>query len=175
MENIYTPVDADKLEQILKQYNYDPKKTEFLVSGFRNGFTLGYEGEENVKLTAPNLKFQPGVGSETELWNKVMKEVKALRYAGPYEQIPFKDKFIQSPIGLVPKNGGINTRLIFHLSHPRRPASKEQLSVNVNTNKELCSVRYPDFSKAVQLCVNEGKTVTVHIQTGKLLLGIFLF
>ena len=47
-------------------------------------------------MTAPNLKLT--VGNETILWNKVMKEVKAKRYAGP-----FTEDFIQSPIGLVPK------------------------------------------------------------------------
>ena len=52
---------------------------------------------------SPNLKIK--VGSATELWNKVMTEVKARRYAGPYETVPFK-YFIQSPIGLVPKDKG---------------------------------------------------------------------
>ena len=42
------------------------------------------------------------------LWNKVMKEVEAKRFAGPFEKIPF-DNFIQSPIGLVPKDGGKST------------------------------------------------------------------
>ena len=47
-----------------------------------------------------------------------MKEVKEGRYAGPFESIPF-DSYIQSPIGLVPKDGGKDTRLIFHLSYIR--------------------------------------------------------
>ena len=58
-------------------------------------------------------------GQETEiiLWNKVMKEVKEKRFAGPFKEIPF-EHFIQSPIGLVPKDGGKYYRLIFHLSYP---------------------------------------------------------
>ena len=81
-----------------------------------------------------------------------MKEVKAKRYAGPYkfEEIPFEN-FIQSPIGLVPKDGGKDTRLIFHLSYPRSGSS-----VNSETPKELCSVKYPDFAEAIRLCVKEG-------------------
>ena len=67
-------------------------------------------------LNARNLKLN--VGSKTELWNKVMKEVKEKRYAGPYHKIPF-EYYIQSPIGLVPKDHGKSTRLIFHLSYPR--------------------------------------------------------
>ena len=55
-----------------------------------------------------------GVGNETEMWNKIMKDVSAKRVAGPFDKIPFTN-FIQSPIGLVPKAGN-KTRLIFHLS-----------------------------------------------------------
>ena len=154
LENIFTPVDADKLHQILTESDYDSQKTEFLVKGFKEGFSLGYQGSFQIKMESPNLKIQLGVGSELELWNKVMKEVKAKRYAGPYEAIPFDDHYIQSPIGLVPKDGGKNTRLIFHLSYPRNGSN---LSVNSNTPKEMCTVKYPDFSKAVQLCLQEGK------------------
>ena len=64
------------------------------------GFSLGYQGPEEIQKTSDNLKFS--IGNETELWNKVMKEVKNQRYAGPFEKIPFKN-YIQSPIGLVPK------------------------------------------------------------------------
>ena len=82
LEDIVTPINAEKLKQILDEFGYDPGKTEHLVSGFRIVFSLGYCGNPNVKITSPNLKLR--VGSEVELWNKVMKEVKALRYAGPF-------------------------------------------------------------------------------------------
>ena len=82
-----------------------------------------------------------------------MKEVKENRYAGPFEHIPF-DNYIQSPIGLVPKNGGKDTRLIFHLSYPRGRGT----SVNANTPAEICSVKYPDFNEAIQLCLRQGKS-----------------
>ena len=143
------------MEKILRDTNYDADKTEFLVRGFSEGFTLGYEGPLDMKLQSPNLRFQDGVGSELEMWNKIMKEVEAKRYAGPYDEIPFDDYFIQSPIGLVPKDGGKNTRLIFHLSHTRN--SEKILSVNGNTPKEMCQVKYPDFAKAIQLCLKAGK------------------
>ena len=45
LDNLITPVDADRLEQILLESNYNKSKTQFLVDGFRNGFTLGYQGE----------------------------------------------------------------------------------------------------------------------------------
>ena len=118
---------------------------------FTNGFSIGYNGPKDVKLTSPNLKFRE-VGDKITLSNKVMKEVKAKRYARPFEKIPF-DNYIQSPIGLVPKDGGKDTRLIFHLSYPRGRGT----SVNANTPEHLCKVKYPDFNKAVQICIREGK------------------
>ena len=148
-----TPVDADALERLLNETQYDRKKSEFLLDGFRNGFSLEYQGPVDVKITSKNLKFR-GVGNETILWNKVMKEVKLMRYARPFREIPFKDSFIQSPIGLVPKDGGSDTRLIFHLSHPWGTNQ----SVNFNTPKEKLKVKYPDFSKAVQLCIAAGRS-----------------
>ena len=101
-----------------------------------------------VKRTAPNLKLN--VGNETILWNKVMKEVGLGRYAGPYEKPSF-EYYIQLPIGLVPKDNGVNARLIFHLSYPRSGDS-----VNSGTPKELCSVQYCEFDEAIKRCIEEG-------------------
>ena len=82
-----------------------------------------------------------------------MKEVKEGRYAGPFANVPF-DNYIQSPIGLVPKDGGNKTRLIFHLSHPRDP--ERGTSVNGSTPEELTSVKYLTFDDAVRLCIKAG-------------------
>ena len=152
MTNIVTPVKSDVLQMMLEESNYDKKWTRFLVDGFTNGFDIGYHGRMDMKVTAPNLKFGE-LGDEMTSWNKIMKEVKLKRYAGPFETIPFQH-YLQSPIGLVPKDNGKDTRLIFHLSYPRGPQST---SLNANTPSELCSVKYPDFSDAVQLCLREGQ------------------
>ena len=103
-----------------------------------------------MQMTANNLKFR-GVGNPTILWNKIMKEVGEKRVAGPFKEIPYK-YFIQSPVGLVSKDGGADCRLIFHLSHPHGDGT----SVNVNTPKSLCTVKYPNFSEAIQLCLKTG-------------------
>ena len=103
-----TPVDIDLFEKLLIEANYDQNETRFLTNGFRFGFPLQYHGKPDVQLVAPNLKFK--IGTEEELWRKVMKEVKLGRFAGPFDKIPYK-YFIQSPIGLVPKDGGKATRL----------------------------------------------------------------
>ena len=82
--NIMTPVDVDMFQQLLLESNYDQAKTEYLVTGFRNGFDLCYEGPlEKVRREAPNLKLY--MGSQTELWNKIMLEVKVGHYVDPFE------------------------------------------------------------------------------------------
>ena len=145
LENVVTPIDVTELQNLLAETCYDKSKTNSIINGFKHGFSLEYTGSRQQKLTAPNLPLT--VGSELDLWNKVMKEVELGRFAGPYLEPPFKN-FIQSPIGLVPKDGGRKTRLIFHLSYPRN----SMRSVNSNTPQEKRSVHYKDFNDAVDLC-----------------------
>ena len=80
---------------------------------------------------------------------KLMKEVSLGRVAGPFDQVPFEN-FIQSPIGLVLKDRGTQTCLIFHLSYEFVDGLG---SVNSHIPKELCSVQYPDLDTAVHLCL----------------------
>ena len=151
LTDLVTPVQVNKLKQLLEESHYDQNKTEFLVNGFTKGFKIGYAGDrKQIKMKSANLKLV--VGSKIELWNKVMKEVKELRYAGPFPEIPFEN-YIHSPIGLVPKDQGQKTRLIFHLSHPRDQGT----SVNQNTPTELSTVKYKDFDEVVKLCISVGK------------------
>ena len=76
-----------------------------------------------------------------------MKEVKLGRYTGPFDSPPF-EHYIQSPIGLVPKDGGKKTRLIFHLSYDFGP-SEDRKSFNYHTLDHLCSVKYHDIDHVV--------------------------
>ena len=148
LEGIITPVNPDILEQLLVTSNYDSQEMNFLVNGFRHGFDIGYKGPHNRKDMADNIPLQ--VGSKEELWSKIMKEVKAKRFAGPFRKPPFKN-FVQSPIGLVPKSGG-KTRLIFHLSYDFPETDEngnEHKCINFYTPKELCSVTYRGIDYAV--------------------------
>ena len=139
-----------EFKHILAVSKYDKLKSIKLVNGFTCGFDLGYRGPENRCDEADNIPFKPGVGSETEMWNKIMKEVKEHRYAGPFKRVPFKN-YVQSPIGLVPKAGN-KTRLIFHLSFDFKTGKVQEdhrRSINYHTPKELCSVKYRDLDHAI--------------------------
>ena len=149
LTDIETPINADKFRELLIEAHYDSEEVDYLYEGFTRGFSLEYQGCTKVKQTAPNLKFR--VGNKLELWNKMMAEVKDKRFAGPYEKIPF-EYFIQSPVGLVPKDNGKKTRLIFHLSYPRTGNS-----VNAGIPHDQCTVKYPSFDEAVKLALQAGK------------------
>ena len=150
LNNIVTPVNAKILNKLLQESGYDDCKREYLVIDFEEGFSLNYEGDlKYCQRMAPNLKLR--VGNKIELWNKVMKEVELGRYARPFDEPPFEN-FVQSPIGLVPKDKGTKkTRLIFHLSFP-----KSGDSVNSGIPYDKCQVKYLDFGEAIKLCLKEG-------------------
>ena len=121
-----------------------------LVNGFRFGFDIGYQGLKLRHSESRNLPFT--VGNQTVLWNKLMKETRLGRVAGLYDQIPY-DNYIQSPISLVPKDNGLQTHLIFHLSFD----FKDGKSLNHHTPENLCSVKYRDLDEVVRSCLYHAR------------------
>ena len=85
------------------------------MNGFSRGFSLEYQGPWDRADQSDNIPLNPEIGNEADLWAKLMKEVKAKGFTGPFSKVPYSN-FIQSPIGLVPKSGN-QSRLIFHLSY----------------------------------------------------------
>ena len=148
LENLCTPVKVEELQRLLTVTQYPEWERDFLIQGFQTGFSLEYRGLMDRKDTSKNIPFTPGIGDRIEMWNKIMKEVKLGRFAGPFEKIPF-EFYIQSPIGLVPKAEG-QTRLIFHLSYDFPNGNR---SINHWTPKELCSVQYNDLDHAISNCI----------------------
>ena len=146
LETVVTPVKVVKLVGKFRQTEYSADKIEFLEHGFRYGFNIGYEGPTQRRSQSDNLPFT--IGNKTVLWNKLMKEVSLKRVAGPFEQIPFRNS-IQSPIGLVPKAGGEQMCLIFHLSYDFKKSDNLK-SLNHFTPKDKCTVKYKDLDFAVQ-------------------------
>ena len=147
LNDVVTPINVKQLEKFLHEVNYHPDLTTELIEGFHAGFDLGYRGPTERVNTSRNLPFTPGVGDPVDMWNKIMKEVKLNRYAGPYDEVPYKF-YVQSPIGLVPKVGG-KTRLIFHLSYD----FKDFKSINHYTPDDLCKVKYKDLDHAIRTCL----------------------
>ena len=155
------PVKVEVLISMLKETNYDETEVEYLKKGFLEGFDIGYKGPQTRQSKARNIPLR--IGNEVKLWNKLMKELKAQRVAGLYDNIPY-DNYIQSPIGLVPKSGNTEkTRLIFHLSYDFNKkesdvendvvAIEANKSLNFYTPREICTVKYQDLDHAVEQCL----------------------
>ena len=136
LDKIVTLIDVPALDFLLQDTEYLEDECNFVIDGFKLGFTLGYDGPKERQTTASNLKLK--CGNLKDVWSKVMKEVKLGRFAGPFSDISYKI-YVQSPIGLVPKHEPGETRLIFHLSYP------EEDSVNSHTPHKLCTVKYKDL------------------------------
>ena len=146
LENVVTQVKIGILDDFLLRTKYKSSERLFLIDGFTNGFSIGYQGSTERCDVSNNIPFT--VGDEFELWDKIMKEVELKRFAGSYEKIPFKN-YIQSPVGLVPKAGN-KTRLIFHLSYEFKNGNP---SVNQCTLYKICTVRYNDIDHTINNCL----------------------
>ena len=85
----------------------------------------------------------------------MIHEVNLMRFAGPFTTVPFKH-FIQSPVGLVEKKPGNQTRPIFHLNHPRNPPEGVPRSVNHYIPDELSTVKHRDLDHTVKMCAYIG-------------------
>lgn len=98
LESIVSPLDVQEYENLLEQSGYPRQKINMLVNGFTNGFDLGFRGPRDRVLESKNLKLR--VGTKRDLWNKIMKEVRAGRFAGGFRRPPFQF-YVQSPLGNV--------------------------------------------------------------------------
>ena len=150
LADIETPVKVDRLAKELYRTKFDPKETEFLIQGFTRGFDLCYSGPRERTDTSQNIPLNKEIGTEVDLWEKMIKEVKLNRFAGLFEQIPFQ-YYIQSPVELVPETGN-QCHLIFHLSYDFRGGGGK--SINYYIPQSLCSVKYKDIDHTVKSCLN---------------------
>lgn len=132
-----TPVLVERLVSILDGYN--PFIIEQLVSGFRSGFPLHFEGPIRP-CSANNLL--SAIQNPVIVDQKILKEIEAGRFAGPFVSPPFTT-FCISPLGVVPKKTPGEFRLIHHLSFPRGS------SINDGISDEFSSVTYATINDAV--------------------------
>lgn len=150
--SLVTPINIDVFESLMHESKYDKAEIEFIVEGFKNGFSIGYQGPQNRRSFSRNHKLK--VGTEIDLWNKVINEVKEGRYIGPLteQEIPW-NHLIQSPLSLVKKKNSDDKklRLVFDLSYPKGD------SVNSHTPEELKRTSYFDIDHAISNSLQAGK------------------
>ena len=159
LETIVTRINADTMEQLLIETNYNKEEIKFWMDGFRYGFSLEYQGSMYHQNRSGKLHFR--LRNKTILWNKIMKEVKAGRVAGPYKESEFPfDEYLQAPLGLVLKSGN-KACMIFHLSYD----FVENKSVNYHTSENLCKVQYNDLDETVRASLNLRTELVFYAKT----------
>ena len=143
-----TPVDPARLEYHLKRIGYDRRKTEYLVTGFKNGFRLHQTGS----LSQQEPKNDVSVVELFEVaQEKISAEVSAGRMMGPFEAHPFEN-FHVSPIKLREKTEKGKYRLIHNLSWPY-----DETSVNGGISEESKTVQYSSVQNAIRLIMKYPK------------------
>ena len=95
LQTIVMPLNVAQFDRLLRRANYDPIEVDYLVNGFKYGFDIGYTGSMTRQDRSKNIPFKDGVGNAFIMWEKIMKEVKAGRYAGPFTKMPFR-YFVQT-------------------------------------------------------------------------------
>ena len=141
---VTTPIRSNRLQLWLS--DYDPIKTEELVTGFQEGFHVHFAGSCFTRL-ANNLK---SAKDHSHVVSVAIEEgVTEGKIAGPFLEIPMHP-FIVSPLGLVPKSTPGEWRLIHHLSYPRGE------SVNDGIPADFCHVQYEDFDYVIGLIADVG-------------------
>ena len=118
-----------------------------LKLGFKEGFRLQYQGDRLFR-EAPNLK--SAIERPEILRQKIRKEVRAGRIAGPFQHVPFTNLQV-SPLGLVPKKVENQFRLIHHLSFPAGT------SINDGIDPQATYVSYQSIDDAIRCVTKAGK------------------
>ena len=91
INDIVTLIRIETFEQLLIQADYDREEILHLKDGFTNGFDLSYRGPLDRQDRSSNLPLK--IGLHQEIWDKLLKEVKLKRHAGPFTKIPLKISF----------------------------------------------------------------------------------
>ncbi len=140
-----TPIIADRLEYMLN--GFDPMLKHELISGFTNGFDIGFRGEVNSDTSVNNLRSTMGL--EPVVSQEINKELLNGRIEGPFPVPPF-EKFQLNPIGIVPKKEPNSYRMIVDLSFPPGHA------INDHIDDSFAKVQYSSVYDAVEALVACG-------------------
>ena len=142
---IPTPINANALRRSLE--HYDSTETTYLVSGFVNGFYINVERLPNAPI--PN-NHKSALNHESVVNTKLKKELQYGRIAGPSRSPPFTC-FQCSPLGVVPKKGLNEFRMIHDLSFPAGN------SINDFILKENTHVQYETLDHVIALITQLGR------------------
>ena len=140
-----TPIKIDKLPAYLE--GYPPRPRQYLIAGFRFGFSIDYVGHRS-NFVSKNLL--SATTNPKAVGEKLAKQIQLGRIVGPFDVQPFP-VFHVSPLGLIPKKVTGRFRLIHHLSFP------EGKSINSHIPQIASSVHYANIDDAIRLIWRTGR------------------
>ena len=143
--HVNSPINIDVLIKLLKHHP-DQSFVAFLVRGFSEGFSIGFNGPPSAGQEHNLLSARQNPAAVSEA---IRKELVCGHTVGPFITKPLIN-FHCSPLGAVPKKDGTH-RIILDLSSPRR------LSINEGISPELYTVKYSSFDEAANLVAKLGK------------------
>lgn len=146
-----SPVKISALQQELVGHP-DTSFTQFLISGFINGFDTGFSSLPSLSFECPNLlsaRTQPDVTSDL-----IQSELGKNYLIGPFDNIPFKFYRI-SPVGVSEGKYSRKKRLIVDLSAPHD--NELHPSLNQLIDKEQFSLQYVTIDHAIDIISQMGK------------------
>ena len=138
-----TPPTASPIKiKTLAEYLHGYPAAPYIIEGFTFGFSISFEGPDSplTSNNSPSVLQNPQIVTE-----KLEKELKLNRIAGPFKQIPFPN-FKCSPLALRPKQQPGKYRLLHNLSYPY-----DEHSVNHNIPQQSATVKYQSLEDAIQL------------------------
>ena len=94
-------------------FHHDPKLISLILSNMRNGFSIGYQGDQSGMCPVKN-RIKTCDADKVSI--KILDEVRAGRFAGPFPSPPYS-RMRFSPLQAVPKDE-TDIRLLINLSSP---------------------------------------------------------
>ena len=144
---INTPLRWQAWERALRTHP-DEQFTEYLVSGLREGFRVGFSYPRPCRSSADNMH---SVREHAQVVRDYLSnECAEGRILGPLSP-PWSDEIHVSRFGVIPKGSSGKWRLIVDLSSP------EGASVNDRIDSGLCSLKYATVDQAAELMLRLGR------------------
>ncbi len=142
----HSPLDSLEFERLLK--GYDTEKADYVISGIKYGFHIGYQGS----LVCDNCQNSPLIDQYLEEAQKlIQKEVDLGRVAGPYYKLPFEHLHL-SPLTIRPKPTPGEYRLIHNLTAPY-----DLSAINLCIPETLKTVQYESVSNIISHLLTIGQ------------------
>ena len=144
--NLPTPIKPSRLAYYLQ--GYDEGLTQYILDGFRNGFSLHTHNFKNSSVAPHNSSI--AMRNPDAVTEKITKELQLNHIAGPFTSPPMPN-FHVSPLSLRPKSDNSGWRLLHDLSFPYNDDS-----VNSSIPDNYKKVQYSSIQNAINLIQQIG-------------------